>query len=665
MSVFDVDSQSSNFGGFMSHLVKTLIITALAVFVLLSMSAFAQTISSDTNLMPKAAKPAKGSASTSGNWMTHRFEISFQGGASLGGNLGHSDFGSCKELVAGGCNESQILGHFQTGTAGIYPLKLAGIREFLRHGGVKPGNGSVFGIRVGMNVNPNWGVEFIYNHSSNALSFTNQGMLDTAIGNFQQVSGGIDKARHLNYQDGAAGAAQGDQNMYLFNVNRNLNPGGRVTPYIGIGLGGESWSTGPNVDLVNQLGNPLFQYSNYVKQSHGSTGFAWDLAAGVKMQVTEHIGIRGDFMNVMSWPDITNRSLTIDQNGLQVAPGGLVPISADRVQKGAFNQAMFTTGVFYSFGGELGRPSSGPAGDRDSMHDRWEVGGDFGFVHGGLLGSTRTKCLSAPGLLAGDGVTTFDGCDLSQDLTHEDNFNGLYADKLIANLPGFLTSGGIKPGNGWGLGARVGFNLTPHWTVEGIYRWSAAKNSWTNLNELNNALVSFYSLNNSNDGTGAPTRSVTFLGKNNKNDGTPAGNQQAFLFNLDYNMQPNNRFVPYIGAGLGAQSWYGGPTVILRQDLTGAFNGVVADYVKKTNQETGFAFDAVLGAKYYMSRHTGLRFEAMDLLSFQDFTHQFKSIDESGTRFGVPGQLAPNSGTLKQDGHVNQIHVTAGFFVTF
>src|SRR3954468_11455906 len=109
----------------MSHLVKKLTIIAIAVFMLLSMSAFAQ---NDSNLSlmakaDKASKPAKAAAApaqhastkSSQNWMTHRFEISFQGGGVIGGNMGKSSFGGCTSattLVGGftdGCDPNQNL----------------------------------------------------------------------------------------------------------------------------------------------------------------------------------------------------------------------------------------------------------------------------------------------------------------------------------------------------------------------------------------------------------------------------------------------------------------------------------------------------------------------------------------------------------------------------
>src|SRR5438270_5349292 len=158
----------------MSHFVKQLTLTVLAVFVLFSMSAFAQN-DSNASLVAhadKAAKPAKmaavpqhTAAKSSQNWMTHRFEISFQGGGVIGGSLGEPNTGGCTTAVTNGCDPNQFLNHDLSnanGGVGVLPGLLGGLRTYQRYGALRPGNGGVWGVRLGFNISPRWQLEFVF-----------------------------------------------------------------------------------------------------------------------------------------------------------------------------------------------------------------------------------------------------------------------------------------------------------------------------------------------------------------------------------------------------------------------------------------------------------------------------------------------------------------------
>src|SRR3954467_1683437 len=140
----------------MSHFVKKLTVIAIAMFVLLSMSAFAQSGSNLSTVAKadKGAKPPKAASAapqhsapkSSENWMTHRFEISFQGGGVVGGNLGQPHIGSCTSTATNGvdgCDVNQTLNHDDTGTIGVYPGQMGNLRSFQRFGGIQPGHGGV------------------------------------------------------------------------------------------------------------------------------------------------------------------------------------------------------------------------------------------------------------------------------------------------------------------------------------------------------------------------------------------------------------------------------------------------------------------------------------------------------------------------------------------
>src|SRR5882724_96382 len=631
----------------MSQLVKNLTVTVLSVFVLLGTGAFAQTASSDTNLMPKAAKPAPQAKSGSSNYMTRRFEISFQGGTSVGGSVGRPDFGNCKETVSGGCDANLPLGHRATGSGGVYPGRMGGLYPFQTEGGVAPGNGNLLGIRIGFNVTPNWQVEGIWNHSRNDVAFNNESQLRQAIAGFNSAgfgSGALEVA--------ADGKPQGDQNMFLFNLNRNFNSGGRVQPYAGFGLGGVSWTGNPNTVLFlrgvgnnapNGPGDALF-----AKSAGSGTGFAWDFAAGARMYLTERFGVRADFMNVMSYPNLTNRSTTIDlSNLLGTGAGTLVPLSNTREQSGRFNQMLFTAGIFWAFGGALETPhSSMSSGDRDSMHDRWEISLNFGAVHGVNTGKSDVKCTGATV------ATGTDGCDLSQELS-TDSGNGVFPSKAAGDLSSFLARGGIKPGDGWTGGIRLGFNLTPHWQVN--FQWNAdgTGTRFENDQQLDAAVASFRS---------SSDRVIRTLTLNR--DGRAQGNQSLYLVNIDYSFSPNNRLVPYIGAGIGGQNWFAGPNANLTTDNS-AGGGGVANFSKVAGSNMGFAFNLEAGLKYYMGRHWGVRTDFQDVISHNDFTHTFQTIDVNDFLGFGAGSVVPMSGTLKQSATFNQIRGTAGVFLTF
>src|SRR3954469_256479 len=145
----------------MSHLVKKLTVIAIAMFVLLSMSAFAQNTVNPKLIASagKDSKPAKAAAAapqhtaakSSQNWMTHRFEISFQGGGVIGGSIGEPNTGACTTAVTNGCDPNQFLNHDVSngnGGVGILPGLLGGVRTFQRYGALRPGNGGVWGTRL-------------------------------------------------------------------------------------------------------------------------------------------------------------------------------------------------------------------------------------------------------------------------------------------------------------------------------------------------------------------------------------------------------------------------------------------------------------------------------------------------------------------------------------
>src|SRR3954462_9377224 len=310
----------------MSHLVKKLTAIAIAMFVLLSMSAFAQNTVNPKLIASagKDSKPAKAaaapqhSAASSQNWMTHRFEISFQAGGVVGGSLGQADLGACKSSAIGtpaasdGCNPNQWL-HSVDNMGGVYTGNTSGVRYFQRYGGIQPGNGGLWGTRLGWSVSPRWQIEFIFNHARTATSFTNESMARDQLAQITDI--GFDGDHRLQINNGWDGRPKGEQNMYLVNINRTFNAGHRIVPYIGAGLGAVHWYDGPALDFISSRSDDA-NFFQVAKHSQSDTGFAWDLAAGAKFYMTEHFGVRGEVMNVMSFPgSIKQEFRTIDTTG--------------------------------------------------------------------------------------------------------------------------------------------------------------------------------------------------------------------------------------------------------------------------------------------------------------------------------------------------------------
>lgn len=643
----------------MLRLVKQLTVITIAVAVLMGTSAFAQNDSDNSGavLVAKApappAKPAPRMATVPkpkpsappANYSTRTFEFTLQGGGVFGGNSGLMDLGACRDTVANGCNVNQPLDHNNTPVDGIYPGRLGGIRNFQRFGGLTPGNGGFVGIRAGWNFHSDWQLEFIYNHLQADTSFSNENQLNQAVANFDAAGFG-GNPRTGNNLDNLTGKPQGNQNMWLFNLNRNFNVGSRVVPYIGIGVGAEQWLANPNwafrtnTEARNTANGSI---ADFTRTTRGGTGFAWDVAAGLKVHVTERFGIRADFMNVMSFPTITSNFSAIDVNGVSGTPGAILPMAGSVQQHGRFNQALVSGGVFWTMGQALSSSTgSSSTGDREGMHDRWEISFNYGAVRGSSLGKANQSCTEA---VAG-------GCDLNQDLSTEGGL-GVFPTKISAPLPNFMVNGGIRPGDGWTSGLRLGFNWTPNWQLEFMWNILGTGTAFTNKDELDLAEVAFFS------GRSDSPKSWIY-GKN----GRAQGNQQQYLFNINYNFQPERKLVPYIGAGLGAVRFYNQPGVGIVTDNS-AGNGGIAAFSKTVSGNTGFAFDLAAGLKYHWSRHWGLRADVTNVVSWQEFKHTFQTTDVSDFLGTGAGAIVPVSGFSKQSNSFNQLSGTAGVFFNF
>lgn len=292
--------------------------------------------------------------------------------------------------------------------------------------------------------------------------------------------------------------------------------------------------------------------------------------------------------------------------------------------------------------------------------DRIEIGGFFGGSFGHDFGGQSLSC--APLVSA----FVLQGCNTGANLIDRGTPGGIYPGNGGGPLKDFLATGGTTPGNGPLFGFRVGVDINPTWQVEFIYSYTRVDTSFTNLDQLLEAQRIF------NDSLSGP-KAFTLAA-----DGRPQGNQQIYLFNVNYHFGESKRVVPYVGAGAGFVKWYNGPNanVVMRKDTNFGLDPRIAQFTKGSGDDTGFAFNFAGGVKIYATRHFGIRIEVMNLVSFPRFAHQFRTIDVSGqcqaitgaacrTLADTPGSIVDLSGAVRQKSEINQLIFTSGVFWRF
>jgi opacity protein-like surface antigen len=240
---------------------------------------------------------------------------------------------------------------------------------------------------------------------------------------------------------------------------------------------------------------------------------------------------------------------------------------------------------------------------------------------------------------------------------------------LLGSLPNFLQNSQAHPGSGVTGGARIGYDLNDRWQIEFTYDYNAVPIEYraSDLNALRPGIALFCDPNQFNTCDDHRNIAITDHSHNR-------GHQNMYLFNVNYHWNTDRRFVPYIGAGAGAEDWSAGSSVLILQTKPGGNCGPQTSnpdcrisFFKKSEGEMGFAMDFAAGAKYYFSPRWGLRFEVRDVLSWADFKHRFESIDIDGDDSTLaPGSQIPPTGVSKQEnGTLNQLHINGGLFFRF
>ena len=311
----------------------------------------------------------------------------------------------------------------------------------------------------------------------------------------------------------------------------------------------------------------------------------------------------------------------------------------------------------------LAAPAAAQQPSRDAA-DRFEFSFFFGGSVGHKFGSPSTSCipLSAP--------TVLDGCNPLGDIGDRSSTaagpGGIFPGEGGAELRNFLTSGSLDPQNGVLFGFRAGYDINPKWQVEFTYNYAQTDMSISNLAVLEEAQAIF---------------NASARGEKNfvlADDGKPRGNQQMYLFNVNYHFLEDQRVVPYVGFGAGAVKWYNGPNAVavIRKNSNFGLDPRLAAFTKSSGSDTAFALDLAGGVKIHATRHFGIRIEVMNLVSFPRFNNEFRSIDVSGqcaagtgadcsVLGGAPGGVVDVSGTLRQKAEFNQLIFTSGVFWRF
>lgn len=261
-----------------------------------------------------------------------KVEIEFHSGGTLSDIFGQIN-GRCFPAVPDGCTPSFNLSGDVTG-------------RFMTAPGLMLRSGALYGARIGIDTSPRWQFEFLYQYSPANLQFpepARQQALDEA------VSSTFPGFSTLYIYD--EGERRGHVEIYQFNSNYHLRASGRVVPYIGGGSGWVRFRNGPNLDFeyVDIWGNQL---RSTVRSARDVTSFAFNLAAGVKVYMTRHVGLRFEARDIFARYQTTHSFETVDVNGTwfpPFVPGTQGPNTGNFTQSNTFNLFTLTVGFLFRF----------------------------------------------------------------------------------------------------------------------------------------------------------------------------------------------------------------------------------------------------------------------------------------------------------------------------
>jgi len=261
-----------------------------------------------------------------------KVEIELHSGGTLSDIFGQIN-GRCYPAVPDGCTPS-------------FNFSGSGTGRFMTAPGLLLRSGALYGARLGVDTSSRWQFEFLYQYSPANLQFpepARQQGLDEAVSNtFPGFS-------TLYIYD--EGDRRGHAEIYQFNSNYHLREAGRVVPYIGGGSGWVRFRNGPNLDIeyADIWGNRL---RATVRSARDVTSFAFNLAAGVKVYPSRHLGLRFEARNIFARYQTTHTFETVDVSGTRFppfAPGTHGPNTGNFVQSNTFSLFTLTVGCFFRF----------------------------------------------------------------------------------------------------------------------------------------------------------------------------------------------------------------------------------------------------------------------------------------------------------------------------
>jgi opacity protein-like surface antigen len=348
---------------------------------------------------------------------------------------------------------------------------------------------------------------------------------------------------------------------------------------------------------------------------------------------------------------------------------GIIFVFSITLAIGAFAQAPSTTSLNAALMPKAATPQPAPS-DSSFRSGRFELGVNFGGSVGYSFGNSSVHCAE----------TVAGSCDPNGTFVDKSG-TGLLSSAFTPGITQFFQHSGFNPGSGPSAGARLGFLLNPSWEIEFQFNHVNAPVSFQNLGLAQQAVSDFCDpskfTNCFDEGPGGQ-RTANF-----RQDGGARGSQNQYFGNIIYNFNRDKRFVPYVGAGLGAVHYYNLPSLDISNAKDRGCEGDTVtcsvELTKSAGAETAFATDLLFGAKYHVTQHFGVRAEFQNVISFTGFRQTFRSIDNNdfcnpangnGTvcaglpATGVGGLLAP-SGVTKQDQIWNHAQFTGGVFWKF
>ena len=305
--------------------------------------------------------------------------------------------------------------------------------------------------------------------------------------------------------------------------------------------------------------------------------------------------------------------------------------------------------LLLAIGGALTAAPAAAQEKNRSGDQRWEFSYFLGGTRGSTFNTPSSKCT------ASSDTNVIRGCDVTFAFVSNNPpfFDNPYDDfAASAGIPNFLVNSTPEARNGPQTGFRLGVDLNPRWQIEFQFAAGAAKLASNGPETVQAALLAC-----TTDGDCSPGHEFIVA----ENEGRNAGNQQTYLFNINYHINEARRIVPYVGAGAGWQRWYNNPNFLVHLEDHGDF----LDASSTSKATNAFAMDMVGGVKIHATRNFGIRLELMNVVSVPRFEREFRSVDVNGFFTGTNGALVDVSGSTRQRHIINQVGFNAGVFWRF